>query len=128
MTEYEVSLTLDITAEDEDDATARFWQNIEDDGRNMLVNVVEIEPEEESSEEDTIPNEDKGTPVETREIPMFRRDHDDYEMGSPEWQAVMTHNIIVNLLTEEPLNSGEMSFLKIQNDRFIAFKKKEAKK
>lgn len=72
--------------------------------------------------------EDKGTPVEVREIPMFRRDFDDYEMGSPEWQAVMTHNIIVSLLTEEPLNTGEMSFLKIQNDRFIAYKKKAAKK
>ena len=73
--------------------------------------------------------EDEGKKLEVRQVPMFRRDYEDYEMGSPEeWQAVMTHNIVVNLLSEKSLNSAEMSFLKIQNDRLIAYEKKAAKK
>lgn len=43
MAKYQVSLTMDIEAEDEDAATAAFWQNIEDDGRHLLVNVEEAE-------------------------------------------------------------------------------------
>ena len=73
--------------------------------------------------------EDEGKKLEVRQVPMFRRDYEDYEMGSPEWQAVMTHNIVVNLLSEKSLNSAEMSFLKIQNDRlWLAYEKKAAKK
>jgi hypothetical protein len=54
--------------------------------------------------------------IEVRSVPMFRRDYSDYELGSPEWQAVMTHNIVVNLLEQKPLSVAEMSFLEIQNE------------
>jgi hypothetical protein len=68
--------------------------------------------------------EKKGTPVETREVPMFRRDYDDYEVGEPMWQEVMTHNIVVSLLKGEPLNSAEMSFLELQNEHLKREKKR----
>ncbi|MHA2022643.1 MAG: hypothetical protein ACTSWQ_03170 [Candidatus Thorarchaeota archaeon] len=58
----------------------------------------------------------KGTQLEVREVPMFLRDHSDYELGDEMWQAVMTHNIVVKLLRTEPLNKEDMSFLQIQND------------
>lgn len=59
---------------------------------------------------------EKETPVEVREVPMFLRDSDDYELGDAKWQDVQTHNIVVKLLREEPLSKGDMTFLEVQND------------
>jgi len=63
--------------------------------------------------------------VEIYEIPLFTRDVHDYEVGSPMWQHVMTHNICVRLLKREPLTDEDMGFLKIQNDHIKREKKKK---
>ena len=59
--------------------------------------------------------EKKGTPVEVREVPMFLRDSNDYEMGDAMWQDVLTHNIVVKLLQGTPLSKSDMTFLNAQN-------------
>ena len=128
---YEVSLTLDIEAEDEDSATAAFWQNVEDDGRTMLVDVVEVEEDicDECGEVHTDcggkENKEEGEQIKVHELPLFRRDFDDYEVGSEMWQAVMSHNIAVSLLTNKPLTKGEMSFIAIQNDHLKSIEGKK---
>ena len=70
--------------------------------------------------------EEQGKTIKTVEIPLFLRDHYDYDVGDPQYQGVYIHNICVKLQTYQPLNKDEMGFLKIQNFHLETQAKKKA--
>ena len=111
----------------------------------MLVNVIEVEEDicdecgevhtdcggKEKKEECKVVHTEtdnckhKPEKIGVYELPLFRRDLDDYEVGSEMWQAVMSHNIAVSLLTNKPLTGGEMNFITIQNDHLKYLEEKK---